>query len=171
MDCFQIKVNSLPLKSIAKRNVLLQKIYYSYCRLVLKKYRTNLKGVANSVLENFAGVDRSAGYLEHKTYSLTDVIRVGPSKIWISFRNDMVIGDIEEIDETKFAFVLNKLKQIARKSGIPQLWFHVSPATKLHHLLKQHVKPIPSFAVLFQDFGSPIPIEKIKFTFADIDIF
>jgi hypothetical protein len=171
LDCFQIEVKSLPLKSIAKRNVRLQKIYHSYCRLVLKKYRSSLIGVANSVLGNFGGVHRSHEYFQYRTYSSTEIICIGHSRVWINYRSDLVIGDMEGLEEANFTFVLNELKQIARKLGIRRLWFQVSSGTKLHCLFNQCITPYPSFPVLFKDFGSPIPIEKIKFTFADIDIF
>jgi hypothetical protein len=171
LDCFRVEIKSFPVKSIIKRNALLHKIYRSYCRVFLNKYTTVLKGIANSVLEDFAGVHRSREYIQYKTYSSTEIISIGHSKIWINYRSDLVIGDMEGVDDMNFAFVLNELKKIARKLGVRRLWFQASPGTKLHRLFNECITPRPSFPVLFKDFGSPIPVETIKFVFADIDIF
>jgi hypothetical protein len=99
------------------------------------------------------------------------VIKLEDANIWISYKNDLVIGDAEGLDTSNFVLVMNQLKRIAKALGIRQIQFHASPGTSLHQLFSKAYKASPSFPVLFQDFGSSIPLEKIKFTIADIDIF
>jgi hypothetical protein len=38
-------------------------------------------------------------------------------------------------------------------------------------LFAKHCERSDSYHVLFQDFGSPVEPERIKFTFADVDVF
>ena len=131
-----------------------------------------LKGISNSILEDgFAGVCRNNDYLNYKTYGSTKVIRVGKTNIWLNNKYGLMFGDIAGISEANFDMVIDELKSIARKTGVRQIQFHCTPGTTLHHLFSQHYTPIPSYPILFQDFGSSIAPENIKFTFADIDIF
>jgi hypothetical protein len=172
MDCFTITVASLPLESFFQKIRVFKKIYRQYRFSILKKNFLSQNGVANSVMaDGFAGVCRSDEYLFYKTYNASKVVGVGYSKIWISDRHGLVIGDMEGVSETNFKAVINKLVKIAKRLGIRRIQFHSSPGTSLHRLFAGNYKSKPSFHVIFQDFGSAIPPEKIKFTFADIDIF
>jgi len=171
MACFVIPIKSLPLESVA-RKMRLSKLYTRYAQFVLKKNMVSLPGTASSVIaDGFAGVYRSEEYLVYKTYNSSRVIKIGNARIWISGRPGMLIGDMENVDETNFKTVTDKLRGLAGKLGIRQVQFHCSPGTNLHRLFSENFEPAHSYPVLFQDFGSSIPPEKIKFTFADIDIF
>ena len=172
MECFMIPIQTLPLKSFSKNNNFFKKIYASYIDFILKEKRTDSNGVLNSVQKDgFAGVFRRKEYLRHKKYSDTIVIAIEDAKLWLNFKNDLVIGDIEGITKESFTLVMKELKSLARKLGIRQIQFHTSIGTNLHKLFSASYKSTPSFPVLFQDFGSPVVLETIKFTFADIDIF
>jgi hypothetical protein len=171
LDCFTIPVNSLPLQSFSQK-FKLENLYSKYVDFVLKKKLTLLAGVKNSVLnDGFAGVHRSHDYLHYKTYSSSKVISINNSKIWISIRHNLQIGDMENVNETNFISVIDQLKILAKRLGLQQIQFHCSLGTNLHHLFAAAYKPTPSFPMLFQDFRTTIQSEKVKFTFADIDIF
>ena len=121
--------------------------------------------------DGFAGLYRSDEYFYYKTYSPSKVIGVENAKIWVSNKYGMVIGDMEGITEMNFNVVISKLKRIAKSLGQRQIQFHCSAGTSLYNFFLANYKAIPSYPMLFQDFGSAIPPEKIMFTFADIDIF
>jgi hypothetical protein len=172
MDYFSIPVKGLRLESLCSKLIFLKKLYELYRQSVLKKYICPLRGVQTSAEEEgFATVYRSEDYLQYKGYSQSQVIRLDNTLIWIKGKQGLMIGDIEGIDENNFTFVMEKLISITRKLGVRQVQFHCSPGTKLHFLFTAYCDPSPSYHALFQDFGSPIPPEKIKFTFADIDVF
>jgi hypothetical protein len=118
-----------------------------------------------------AMVYRNDDYLEYKTYSKTEVIRAGEANIWISRKYGLAVGDIQGVNEINFSDTLEQLKKIARRIGINQIQFHCSPGIRLHELFSAYSTASPSYPALFQDFGSSVLPEKIKFTFADIDIF
>jgi len=172
MIYYNITVSSLPLQSISKRSGIFNWWYKKYCSFILAKKTVPVNGIRNSVLQDgFAGVYRDEDYLEYKMYNPSTVISIDNTKIWISSKHGMMIGDMEGIDNNNFIIVINKLKQLAKKLGIQQIQFHCSPGTNLQQLFAAHYPGSASYPVLFQDFGSVIPPEKIKFNFADIDIF
>ena len=81
-----------------------------------------------------------------------------------------MVGDMD-ITDHDFDTVMNTLEKLARRVGVSSISFQVSPDTKLHTLFAAKHKPITSFPIVFLDLGADIPLDKIKFTFADIDIF
>jgi hypothetical protein len=172
MECFMIPIQTFPLKSFSKKNIFFKKLYARYSDFILREKSTDLDGVLNSVQEDgFAGVLRTKEYLHHKKYSETIVIVIGGAKLWLGFKNDLIIGDIEGITKESFTPTMKELKGLASKLGIRQIQFHTSTGTELYKLFSTSYKSMPSFPVLFRDFGSPVALETIKFTFADIDIF
>ena len=172
IDCFMIPVGGIPMESVSNRFPFIKNIYSRYKKYILKKYIINQKGVTSSVIrDHFAGIYRDSAYLEYKTYSPARVIQVDNSKIWITIKSGLLIGDMEGVDEKNFTSVMNKIKSLAKRLGVMQVLFHCSPGTTLHSLFSSHYNAEPSYPALFQNFGSAIPPEKIKFTFADIDVF
>lgn len=172
MDCFSIPAGGIPFVSLAERISILKKFYKRHINFILEKYSTGDKGLAGSIIqENFIAVCRNEDYMQYKTYNPARVIKIGNAKAWITLKNCLLIGDMEFPGEENFIQVINELKKISRRLGATQIQFHCSPGTKLHSLFASHYKARPSYPVLFQDFGSGIPLTKIKFTFADIDIF
>jgi hypothetical protein len=172
MCCFSIPVKSLPLESLTARSRIFRSFYDRYSGSIWNKIKLAQQGIANSVLaDGFAGVVRSNEYLQYKDFSATRIIKVADAKIWISNRPGMLIGDMEGITEKNFADVMLRLKKIAKKLGKRKIQFHICPGTSLHKLFAAAYEEAPSYPVLFQDFGSTIAPEQIKFSFADIDIF
>ena len=106
----------------------------------------------------------------YKTYSNTYVLQIANSGIWISTKNFLTIGDIN-VEENDFNELVETLKKMTAKLGITTIYFHACKETFLYKLFKEKFESIPSFPVLFQNFSENIDIKKIKFTFADIDIF
>jgi Acetyltransferase (GNAT) domain len=172
MEFFQIKIESLPLKSISNKIKFLQIPYGLWRKHVLSKYQKEVNGVENSVIrEGYAGVMRNKEYKNYKKYNQTFVIEIESVMIWLKDDDVLKIGDIQGITEDNFNKVVEVLRSLTIKLGLKQIHFHCSPGTSLYRFFTGICEPLPSFPVLFQDFGSPVPLEKIKFTFADIDIF
>lgn len=172
MDAFIIPVKSIPLAGVARKVRFLQPIYKGYRHSALKKNIYPATGISNSVVaDGFAGIYRNDEYFFYKTYRPSEVLRINVSKIWVSYKDIMMIGDMEGVTASNFEIVMDKLKSLAKKIGVKQIQFHCSPDTTLHRLFAEHYEPTPSYPMLFQDFGSSIAPEKIRFTFADLDIF
>jgi hypothetical protein len=167
LEGFQIPVTTLPLRGLTRRLPFLQGIYRTYSQTLLKKYLLPEKGIAGSTP---CGILHNEAWFNYKTYSKTYVIRLGKAKAWISLSDVMTIGDIQDngqdLDDT-----LRRIKKLAARLGFRNIFFHTSPGTPLHRQFAQRFRPFTSFPALFNDLGSGIPLEQLKFTFADIDIF
>jgi len=171
MDCYIIPVGIISAEGIARRIPFLDKAYKSYQQQTLKKYLLPQRGIENSVFKDgFAGVNRSALYLNYKTYHDTQVIKIGDSLLWIKIKNGFIIGDIN-CREEDFDDLMDKVRRLALKLGLNEIQFHSSHQTTLSGLFAARYDAVPSFHVLFKDMGSHIPLDKVKFTFADIDTF
>jgi hypothetical protein len=172
LDCFIIPVKGLRFESFSNRLPFLKGAYKAYTRVILKKYLLPIQGISNSVIsDGYGGVYRDDRYFHYKTYSQTSVMEIGQSRVWFKIRNGFIIGDLAGADEKIFQVLMEKIKKIARRIGVNKIYFHVSRNTRLHALFAALYPATHSFPVIFQDFDSGIPIEKIKFTFSDIDIF
>jgi len=169
---FKVPVKTrLPFEKIANKFTVLMPIYQHYQKWILKDHLVQQYGVANSVLDDgYDGVYRDAQYLKYKTFTGTSVIQIGEARLWIKLQNGLHIGDIENIGDD-FENTMQQLIALARKLGIGEIHFQVSPQTKLYSLFSKHYPEHPSYAIGFKDLGAGISIENIKFTFADIDIF
>ncbi len=129
------------------------------------------QGIPNSVLnDGYAGVYRDNHYLKYKTYTETYTIKISNSALWIKISGVLLIGDISVIP-ADFDYVIAELKKLARNIGLKEIHFHASPGTTLYNLFAKSFKSIPSFPVIFKDLAGDTPIDKIKFTSADIDTF
>ncbi|HTE00446.1 MAG TPA: GNAT family N-acetyltransferase [Mucilaginibacter sp.] len=171
MDCYIIPVGTIPAEGIAHHLPFLDKMYKAYQQQVLKKYLLPQKGIENSAFKDgFAGVNRNALYLNYKTYHDTFVIRIGDSLLWIKIKHGLIIGDIN-CREEDFDGMMHELHKIALKLGLTEIQFHTSHQTTLSALFAARYDAVPSFHVLFKEMGGHIPLDKIKFTFADVDTF
>jgi len=171
MDCYIIPVSIIPAERIARKSSVTRKLYHKYQQYILKEYLVDEKGVESSVIkDNYAGINRNAHYLNYRTYHDTQVIKIGNALLWIKIRNGLVIGDIS-CDMEDFEEMMEKLQKLALRLGLQRIQFHTSHQTRLSTLFAERYEAIPSFYILFKDLGSNIPLDKIKFTFADVDIF
>jgi hypothetical protein len=171
MDCFIITAAKFSLSAFLKKIPVLKNWYAGLQQRLLRKYVIQQQGIANSVLnDGYAGVCRDNRYLKYKTYSDTHIIKIDNATLWIKMSSILLIGDISIIPED-FEDMMNKLKKLTRKMGLKEIHFHASPGTTLHSLFAKNIKSIPSFPVIFKDLAGGVPIDKIKFTSADIDTF
>lgn len=171
MDLFILPAPALPLEYLARKLRWTRWLYRRYTRLVLRGCLLPVDGILNGLLEEgFAGVFRDATYLRYKTYHSTLVIQAGEAKAWIKPGASLFVGDME-VNGSQFDGAIRGLKRTAQKLGIPRISFQVSPGTHLHRLLAQHIEPSPSFPIMIKDLGAGLPPGRLKFTFADVDIF
>jgi hypothetical protein len=172
MERFRIPVNVLPLESMSRRFNWIGTIYNSHIESVLRKHFYSRQGLANSlVTAGCGGIYRDEKYLRYKTYSPSQVMQVGQCKIWYKIQSRFVIGDMEAVTTHNFEATIDELKQICRRLCVKEIIFQTSPGTSLADLFARNVPAVASFPVMFLDLGSNLDLSKVKFTFADMDIF
>lgn len=171
MERFTIPTYTFPLASLLRYFKWAKPIYDKYVNGVLRRYKLTQAGLPNSVItEGYGGVFRDEKYLQYKTYNDTQVLKIGNEKVWIRIKNHLMIGDVEIADDD-LDKLIEALKKISKLLGIPAISFHVSIGTRLHTLFAKQHKPLLSFPIVFLDLDATIPLNKLKFTLADIDIF
>ncbi|HEY4194740.1 MAG TPA: GNAT family N-acetyltransferase [Mucilaginibacter sp.] len=171
LDYYNIPTGLPSIGGVTKRIPFLNKFYTQYQQYILKDYLVTRKGIENSVFKDgFAGVNRNALYLNYRTYQDTQVIKIGEAFLWVKISDTFIIGDIN-CREEEFDHVMDEVKKLATKLGLKSVGFHTSHQTKLSALFSARYQAVPSFYVLFKDLGARIPLDKIKFTYADVDTF
>jgi hypothetical protein len=171
MDCFIIRTAIFSWERLFNKFPPSKNLYNRYQQGLFKKYLLPQQGITNSVFnDGDAGVYRDHHYLQYKTYTNNQVIKIGNSTLWIKISNVLLIGDISVIPG-EFEDMMYKLKKLARNMGIKEIHFHASPGTALHALFSRDFNSKPSFPVIFKDLEGGTPVDKIKFTSADIDTF
>ncbi len=172
MDYFSIPVGKFSWEDLCAKSRPSTALYKWYRKMILSRHSISDNGLPNALIEEgFTGIDRDKAYLQYKTYSHTQVLSVRQSKVWAKIRHELTIGDIQLGKNEDFDALMKSLLQLCRRLGLKGINFHTSPGTHLHALFSSHYAPHPSFPMLFQDFNLNYPLENIRFTLADIDIF
>ena len=148
-------------------------IHKIFIKLLIRPYLADDKGLPNHLLdEGYDGVLRDEAFLKYKTYSKTHVLLIERTKVWISLRNNLWIGDLQGLSaDGDLIRVISTLKQLASRMGAVSINFQASAGTAWHSYFSQLYDAKPSFAVMFLDLDSGIDFEQMKFVLADIDVF
>ncbi|WP_295791197.1 GNAT family N-acetyltransferase [Mucilaginibacter sp.] len=171
LDCFIIHTPNFSWNRFFGKLPALKVLYSRYQQHVLKKHLLDQRGVENSIInDGCSGVYRDENYLRYKSYNDTKVIKLGSSTLWIKISGILLIGDIN-LQADDFDDMMYELKKLAGKLGLKQIHFHASPGTTLHGLFAMRFKSIQSFPAIFKVLGEDLPLDKVKFTSADIDTF
>jgi hypothetical protein len=172
MECFIIPVKALPLERLANKLPFLKSLYNSFVKHQLKPCLSTRNGIRNSVIdEGYCGVQRDNDYLNYKiNYTSSFTIKVDTTQIWFKINDGMFIGDIN-LSLNDLDNIIPHLQKITRRLGLKKIIFQADKRTVLHMLLKNHAQSIPSFPVIIKNLREDLPLHKMAFTFADIDIF
>ncbi len=119
--------------------------------------------------EGFACVLRDNAYLSYKTYRPSFITKAGAASVWFKPGPSLLVGDITAASH--WDPTITALTKLARRLGSRSISFQACPGTRLHTQLMQRYTPLPSFPVITMDLGADIPMQRLKFSFADIDIF
>ncbi|MCR8559975.1 GNAT family N-acetyltransferase [Mucilaginibacter sp. BJC16-A38] len=171
MDCFIIHTGSFSWKRALNKLPVLKKFAFDHQKNTIKRRMAEDQRLENSVFKDGCdGVYRDDAYFKYKTYNDTFLIKAAGSISWVKTSGALLVGDIK-IQADDFDDMIYELKKLANKLGLRQIHFHASPGTTLHSLFAMRFNSIPSFPVIFKLLGEELPLDKIKFTSADIDTF
>jgi GNAT superfamily N-acetyltransferase len=166
MHFFNLPVKGIPLEKIAKKFSLFAYLYKRHVYSALKKYNTI---PAISISSTDPGIYKSDTYVNYK-YTDSVSISIGHSCARIKIKNGMRIGDIS-VTENEFANVMQVIQKMARELGVADISFHCSTGGEVHRLFAGRYEPTSSFTIISKDLGAGIPLDALKFTYGDIDIF
>ncbi len=171
MKRFSIYVSAVPLQKICSKFSVTRRLYKNYSGWVLEKYLHPKSDFKNPILdEGFVGIFYDDSYFNYKKFTNNKLLKISGALVWINIKKSLVIGNMV-VANNNFKKVITQLKQLAIKLGVTEIQFQVSPETALHKLLSSSYESLPSFKIIVKDFSSGIPLDKIKFSYSDIDIF
>jgi len=173
MQCYKIKTSILPFEKIVRKFDLTTNLYEKHIANVFEKYKVNtyLNGSvfkSNSIVSTV----RNKDYYTYKSFSNNFTIEIKGVLFWIKIKNGLLVGDVESSSKNAFNIALEKLKTIASKNGIGELVFQTSPDTFITQLMEGHnLEHFETWPVGYKNFSSNFPLERLKFTFGDLDTF
>lgn len=171
MICFQIPVSSIPFEGLC-RKLGLNTFYQKWVKHTLKNLLSADRLLASTVInEEYGGVKRDERFYTYKRYSSNYILSIDGCKVWVKINGAILVGDIEDKSVETKDQVLETLKKLAKKLGVQKIIFQASPNTHIDQYLSKLYKGESTFPVGFYDIQSPIPFQKLKFTYGDLDTF
>jgi hypothetical protein len=123
------------------------------------------------IRDGFDGIDRNPDHITYKlSLSNYGLVKTTDGKAWAKTGSDLSIGDMNVEDEG-FERLLKKVYREAVRNGVYNIHFQCSRGSRLHYLFSRRYRAIPSFPVLMKKINPDLDTGRIKFTYADIDIF
>ncbi len=173
MMLFRVPVKGNSLESRFNNHRFTRWLYQRYKNKVLRKFLISNQGFPNHQIRNAAtGIDRDERYLNYKTYSPSQTIRINGINTWVKIQNGFLIGDVQTPQgETKFEEWLAQCCRLAKRLGCSSVEFQCTRRAPVFELFSKKVAPVSSFPIIYLDFGNSIELDKLDFTLADIDFY
>lgn len=171
MQCFSIPVRAIPFESFY-RKLGLNELYQQLAVGVFKKHLVESRDFASTVItREYGGIRRDDRFYDYKRYSRNYILSIEDCKVWIKINGAIHVGDIENKSDDIKNKVIAKLKKIARRLGVSKIIFQASPNTHISTHLSKLYPYQETFPIGFYNINSDIPLEKLKFTYGDLDTF
>ncbi len=135
------------------------------------RFRKSAGSIHSILRDGFDGLDRNEKYIDYKlSLGNYGLIESAAGKAWIKTGSAIYIGDMEVEDEG-FDALMKLITKAAVKNAAGRIHFQCSRGSRLHHLFGKRYRAIPSFPVVIKKVNPDLNTDRIKFTYADIDIF
>lgn len=138
-------------------------------KLGLTGGKQNTEPLANILLqEGHDGVIYDKAYMTYKRYNSNTVIGTPEQRFWVNLSKGGWIGALAPLYQEQFSQTLRNLENLTKASSIT---FMISPGTGLDNVLSKSRKAEKGFAVIIKNLSGKHDTSRLKFQFADIDIF
>ncbi|CAA0102427.1 Uncharacterised protein [BD1-7 clade bacterium] len=172
MKRYHIRVSTLPLSHASKISSLTTYTYTLYQRLILNQFRQTSNVFSSSVIDDeHGGLHRNEAFFIYKRALGSDIYQIAGCKIWMKIDGALLIGDIEHNSEANILKLLKALQRLCRLLGIQEIRFQCSPDCFLDKILSRHYVSHDSWEIGGKNFADIIPLEKMQFTYGDLDTF
>lgn len=171
MECYLMPARTLPLEAISRR-LRLDILWRYFGKKMLEKYKSPVRSFPNALtLEGFGGVLHDEAFFEYKTFTFNHIVELGGMLCWIKAQGGLLIGDVPFSPETDVDRLLQELRRLARRLGLRQVIFQVSPGTRLQQELSVRLRPRGSWAVVADAGESGLELAALRFDYGDVDTF
>jgi len=115
-----------------------------------------------------AGVVRDDAWINQKRHTGMRRLLLKQTECCVRFGEDLLVGDLEIASAAiRGTFGVKK----SRGAWVLRHTVSLQPGTAIHEALLKEIDPVPSFTIVYKDFGAGIAARDLKFTLADIDTF
>ncbi len=171
---YQLRVKCLPFIRIRKLFKLKEDFFLNYQLRYLRRQSKKVKEY-HSINQNISNytINKNKQFIEYKAYFEKYFLNLSGVNVWVK-PNAMflLVGDVEDCDEVTFVGVLDELKKIAFRLGIPHIRIQMSPETKLETMAKKYLYKMDNeYPAGGISFDSNFNIHDLRFVLADYDTF
>lgn len=171
-NVYKINAFMLPFAYLYSKITLLNRLYQSYIRFILKGKLSKRNFFENPLVDKTnGGILRDKDFFEYKNYLKKEIIEINGKCVYIKIANSLRIGDIESVDEKGFYEIVKKLRRLAWLLGCYQLIFYYSPGVKYDKYLSAKYSFQQGSPIGGVDLGSGLDLSSLKFSLADLDTF
>ena len=171
MRCFKIPISTFSQEALFRKT----KIFSRYFQERLKKqlYPLTVDAILpnSAISEGVVATLRDRNYYRYKSFTPNYIIKLNNTLVWIKPVGGLLIGDMEIQSEKQFAESLEQLKILASKLGLSKITFQVNCGTLLDQLLSKRYAGFDTWLTGYKNYNSDFPLEKLMFTYGDLDTF
>jgi hypothetical protein len=169
---YRLPVRTVWAERVARPRGTLRPLYERYVRGALSAHFAD-QAFENSLLhEGFAGTDRDRAFHAYKSsFAGSRVVSVDGGRAWLKVERGLLVGDLEASSEADLDRTAHALERLGVRLGVHQIMFQVSKGTRFSPFFESRFRTLPGLPVIHRNLGSRIPIEKLRFTFGDLDNF
>jgi len=171
MQCFKIKLRSISKEQIFRRHQKLQKNYQIQLYKRLSPYRVKKSNLNSIDLLQYGGIERSDDFYKYKSFTPNYFLSIKGNKVWIKPKGGLLIGDMEIKSEQSVLQCIQELISLGKSIGLHQLVIQASPKSQICQILKKHHTPIDTWLIGYKNFDSNLDLERLQFTYGDLDTF
>jgi len=172
MQRFKIDVSTIPVAKLFKLIPAWSDTYKKFSVSQFKPYLSEVKELPNSATDgNHGGSVRDKRFFKYKSFTDNAIYNFNDVLFWLKIERTISIGDIEVCKEEKILAAITELRKLAALLGIPTITVQSSPGSFLDKLFSKYYTPISSWAIGYKNFNSAIPLQKLRFTYGDLDTF
>lgn len=171
MQCYILKLNSLSSEVVYRKTKILERKNQKRIKSALAPLTIEKKNLHSINTINYGGVDRSDSFYDYKSFSPNYFIQLNESKVWVKPLGGLLVGDMEVKDKSSALKTVEDLKLLAKSLGLNKVVFQTSPKSELNSILNSIYRPIDSWLIGYKNFHSNFPLDKLQFTYGDLDTF
>ncbi|MEM9023613.1 MAG: GNAT family N-acetyltransferase [Bacteroidota bacterium] len=172
MQRYAIPVRSLPLEKASRALKVLRPWYEQRSARILDPLRSGHSRLDSSVVDSaWGGTLRDEAFFRYKSFLGNRLCEVAGVPVWLKADTRLLVGDMAVLPDAELLPVLQGLKQLAARLGLREVVFQVSPGAPLDRFFSRHVPPIESWAIGYKNYSSDFPLDRLRFTYGDLDTF
>jgi hypothetical protein len=169
MQIFRIRVNTLPLAYLSKKNNSFNSFYQKYTHFIISVlFKKETTFCLNSTIYE---IKANENYKNYKNYNKKYFIKIDDVVLWITIDNFLKIGDIQGLNEENIILFIKKIKLISFSLGCHKIVFQCNKTNNLFKVFSSQITPSEGLPIIFKNLTNNYTTENISLKYSDIDTF